>query len=981
MMINNRLTSKEYEQGVKAFLDFSTTHLGVEDEIRCPCVDCINGTKYSRQVVWMYLIRRGMPSSYITWVHHGEHVPVSHPSVSNDQCGCSGECMTDVDDPLMGELPIMFEEIYVSGLIDDHTDKEPNGLEREDLYKFIRLFEDAQRKVYPACEKFFVLSFVIKMLHVNVYNKWSNKSFDMGMQESANLKKRPTCDAHRYKLNNDGGKKIPHKVLRYFPLTPRLKRLYMSKKPVTDMTWHNEKRVDDDIIRHLADGAAWNDFDKQYPTFSDDSQNVRLGLATDGFNPFGNMSTSYSMWPVIIMPYNLPPWKCMKEPFCMMSLLIPGRSTPGRDVDISLQPLIQQLKNLWEHGVQTYDALNGKIFRMHVAVMWTINDFPAYDGKNKDTDKACLDLEDMRIRKELQLKRRSNGSFEKPPTLHTLSVKEREGFCDFLKTIKYPDGYAANISSCVTAQARKLSSLKSHDSHVLIQRLLPIGMHGYLNKEIGMALFELGNFFKQLCSKTLRRLDLEKLDEQIILILCKLEMIFSPAFFDVMVHLEIHLPREAMLGGLVQYRWMYPIERLLGCLKRFVANKAHPEGTNWRVVEKFQHRGIWDVPEMNDVQPDDVFQQEKATVVIPAMAIDDDVTSSIEHSVMVHVVLILRFSEFRLRALPPDLGTLLFFASVCEPGLVFSSQREGESRRPCTSARDRLTFSVWHDFWHTPCFLSLEGHCGPGDHLCGRTPLSMPNSLFSGHPTARFDPQTLVLHPSCKNQPREEGPMHARSVPLGNPPPCTSLPLFPLLCSSENCITPKVCSMDTVDHYRPSGNPTDHFRMVIDHLLSSRPSIIGRSALHVVDRPSLPAELVLTVAEGKTRHGNVFQANVCTNTSLIMFMTQRVREDRGFEDRLGLKGKGVNRWRDWFSSGETSSAARRRSGFDSWQGTIPIIDNTSVFLDMELLQELSQIVLVDAEELQLGQKSLALDTGIGMWQLLFEEKQWPLVDH
>ncbi|KAF5933300.1 hypothetical protein HYC85_029471 [Camellia sinensis] len=117
--------------------------------------------------------------------------------------------------------------------------------------------------------------------------------------------------------------------------------------------------------------------------------------------------------------------------------------------------------------------------------------------------------------------------------------------------------------------------------------------------------------------------------------------------------------------------------------------------------------------------------------------------------------------------------------------------------------------------------------------------------------------------------------MHAFSFPLGNPPPCTSLPLFPLLCSSENCTTPKACSVDTVDHHRPSGNPTDHVRMVIDHLLSSRPLIIGRSALHVVDRPSLPAEPVLTAVEGKTRHGNVIQANVCTNTSLIMFVTQR----------------------------------------------------------------------------------------------------------
>ncbi|KAL7228259.1 hypothetical protein ACSBR2_007046 [Camellia fascicularis] len=51
MTINNRLTSQEYQQGVKSFLDFATENLGIEDEIRCPRVDCINGTKHSRQVV------------------------------------------------------------------------------------------------------------------------------------------------------------------------------------------------------------------------------------------------------------------------------------------------------------------------------------------------------------------------------------------------------------------------------------------------------------------------------------------------------------------------------------------------------------------------------------------------------------------------------------------------------------------------------------------------------------------------------------------------------------------------------------------------------------------------------------------------------------------------------------------------------------------------------------------------------------------
>ena len=111
---------------------------------------------------------------------------------------------------------------------------------------------------------------------------------------------------------------------------------------------------------------------------SQDSLNVRLGLATDGFNPFGNMSNSYSMWPVILYPYNFPPWKCMKKEFAMMPLLIPGPISPGKDIDVYLQPLVDELKELWEIGVETYDASKGEIFHMRVALLWTIKDFPAY---------------------------------------------------------------------------------------------------------------------------------------------------------------------------------------------------------------------------------------------------------------------------------------------------------------------------------------------------------------------------------------------------------------------------------------------------------------------------------------------------------------------------------------------------------------------------------------------------------------------------
>ena len=51
------------------------------------------------------------------------------------------------------------------------------------------------------------------------------------------------------------------------------------------------------------------------------------------------------------------------------------------------------------------------------------------------------------------------------------------------------------------------------------------------------------------------------LEKDIVVTLCKLEKIFPLSFFTVMVHVVMHLAREVKLGGLVHYRWMYPIER------------------------------------------------------------------------------------------------------------------------------------------------------------------------------------------------------------------------------------------------------------------------------------------------------------------------------------------------------------------------------------------------------------------------------------
>ena len=233
-------------------------------------------------------------------------------------------------------------------------------------------------------------------------------------------------------------------------------------------------------------------------------------------------------------------------------------------------------------------------------------------GKTKDTEKARLDLADMKIRNELHLQLKGNKLL-KPHACYTLTLEERREFCKFLKSVKFPNGYAANISRNVNISDGKISGLKSHDCHVLHQRLLPVGIRPYLNKDVCDVLVALSGFFQKLCAKTLYVTDLERLEDGIVIILCKLERIFPPAFFDIMIHLLVHLPREAKLAGPVSYRWMYPFEsyftyiqiyqklmkfvscyhmtkiylflyyscllRNLGTLKKYVRNKARPEGS------------------------------------------------------------------------------------------------------------------------------------------------------------------------------------------------------------------------------------------------------------------------------------------------------------------------------------------------------------------------------------------------------------------
>jgi len=110
--------------------------------------------------------------------------------------------------------------------------------------------------------------------------------------------------------------------------------------------------------------------------------------------------------------------------------------------------------------------------------------------------------------------------------------------------------------------------MKSHNCHVFMQTLIPLAFHGLLPKGIWDALTKISHFFRDICSSKLNVDHIERLEMNIVETICKLEMIFivstifPPSFFDSMKHLSVHLPYEVKAEGPVQYRWMYPFERL-----------------------------------------------------------------------------------------------------------------------------------------------------------------------------------------------------------------------------------------------------------------------------------------------------------------------------------------------------------------------------------------------------------------------------------
>ncbi|XP_057452852.1 uncharacterized protein LOC130744712 [Lotus japonicus] len=420
-MFTNRL-SNEYENGVKEFIAFAVEHATDCNSIICPCLDCCHSRRVNVVELEEHLLRFGIDESYTCWTKHGER---RHES-SNLEANVSHTLNVDAE-----------TNAYEGDRVEEIVNRVEEDF-RECPQMFDRLKTNAETPLYDGCVKFTRLSAVLQLYSLKAGNEWTDKSFtklltllkdmlpednvlpnrlyeakkmlcSIGLSyerihacpkdcilfrnEYATLKTCPRCTAPRYKKNESS----PAKVAWYFPIIPRFRRMYNSAEDAKNLRWHAEGRIDDGKLRHPADSPQWRIIDDDESLFGEEVRNLRLALSTDGINPHSNQSSTHSTWPVMLMIYNLPPWLCMKRKYMMLTMLISGPKQPGNDLDVYLTPLIEDLKQLWEVGVEVYDRFKEEKFTLRAVLFGTINDFPAYGNLSGYTVKgqcACPICED-----------------------------------------------------------------------------------------------------------------------------------------------------------------------------------------------------------------------------------------------------------------------------------------------------------------------------------------------------------------------------------------------------------------------------------------------------------------------------------------------------------------------------------------------------------------------------------------------------------
>jgi hypothetical protein len=332
----------------------------------------------------LHLIKKGFMANYVLWTRHSERGVVMEENEDEEDDNNIPDWATGQDfaDTLMEDADE--EEIPEDGHVDDLgqvlKDAQRDCEKDNEKAKLRRMIEDHRKLLYPDCKQGHKkLGTTLEMLQWKAKYGVSDKAFEgmlkivkdklpdnnelssttyevkqtvcpLGLEvqkihacpndrilyrgtKHENLEACPVCKVLCYKIRRDDDPgapegtppkmtKVPTKVMWYFPIIPRLKCLFSNKENAKLMTWHKSDSKQDHMLRHSTDGSQWRKIDKKYKDFAGEARNIRFGLSTDGFYPFGEFSSGHSTWPVTLCMFNLPGWMCMKRKFIMMPVLI-----------------------------------------------------------------------------------------------------------------------------------------------------------------------------------------------------------------------------------------------------------------------------------------------------------------------------------------------------------------------------------------------------------------------------------------------------------------------------------------------------------------------------------------------------------------------------------------------------------------------------------------------------------------------------------
>ncbi|XP_021856680.1 uncharacterized protein [Spinacia oleracea] len=331
--ISRKRTTPDFGQGVEEFIRIVLTRKKEGEKMCCPCKSCGNMHKVSTEdELRDHIFWNGFSKNYNDWIWHGEwetgtenHSYEDHAKDLNTHHGNENEVLDEVFDEMFHDTE------------DDLTEGPPIDES---------LLTNAETPLYPGCSKYTRFTSSLELFELKAEARWTDYHYSklmakfkdmfpkgntlpsskemlcpMGLdaekihacpndcvlyrKDYNDLHECPTCWTSRYKVKRNG-------------------------KNTNEPAKAGEKK--DGMLRHAADSPQWKHIDTTFPNFSREARNLRLGLCTDGINPF----------------------------------------------DVYLAPVIEDLKKLWDEGERVYDEYRKETFTLRVMLFCTINDFLAY---------------------------------------------------------------------------------------------------------------------------------------------------------------------------------------------------------------------------------------------------------------------------------------------------------------------------------------------------------------------------------------------------------------------------------------------------------------------------------------------------------------------------------------------------------------------------------------------------------------------------